>query len=151
VHAHVAPDRVRELAHDVLELGVREQHVHVARAAPEHEVAHRSADQVHAPATPLRHAHEPAQRARMRTELGEEALAELQGPAAGLEALDQIADEPRLAGYQPFWAARAELLARGGQGQAANQAYERAIALEIDPAVRRFLERRRAQLTARAP
>jgi RNA polymerase sigma-70 factor (ECF subfamily) len=74
------------------------------------------------------------------------ALAELHGAAAGLEALGAVARDPRLAAYQPFWAARAELLARGGEGPRAREAYERAIGLESDPRVRRFLERRRAAL-----
>jgi RNA polymerase sigma-70 factor (ECF subfamily) len=74
------------------------------------------------------------------------AVAELRGPATGLEALGALADEPRLAGYQPYWAARAGLLARKGDTAAAEAAYERAIGLEPDPAVRRFLERRRAEL-----
>jgi RNA polymerase sigma-70 factor (ECF subfamily) len=74
------------------------------------------------------------------------ALAEAQGPAAGLLALDPLADDPRLRDYQPYWAARAGLLARTGDAAAADAAYLRAIGLESDPAVRRFLERRRAQL-----
>ncbi|HVN38937.1 MAG TPA: RNA polymerase subunit sigma-70, partial [Myxococcota bacterium] len=51
--------------------------------------------------------------------------------------------------YQPYHAARAELLARGGDAAAADLAYERAIGLESDPAVRRFLAQRRAALAAR--
>jgi RNA polymerase sigma-70 factor (ECF subfamily) len=74
------------------------------------------------------------------------ALAELRGPAAGLEALDALAGDARLAQYQPYWAARAGLLARTGELEAADEAYERAIGLERDPAVRRFLGRRRAAL-----
>ena len=35
------------------------------------------------------------------------ALAETEGPGAGLEALDRVGDDPRLADYQPWWAARA--------------------------------------------
>jgi len=78
------------------------------------------------------------------------ALAELHGPAAGLELLDAAADE-RLASYQPYWAARAELLSRAGD-PAARDAYTRAIGLASDPAIRRFLERRRAALaTAPSP
>ena len=77
------------------------------------------------------------------------AVAETRGPAAGLEALDALADEPRLMNYQPYWAARAGLLARTGEVGVANAAYERAIGLETDPAVRRFLERRRAELRGR--
>jgi RNA polymerase sigma-70 factor (ECF subfamily) len=74
------------------------------------------------------------------------ALAETRGPAAGLEALDALAEDRRLAQYQPYFAARAGLLARAGKHQEADRAYERAIGLESDPAVRRFLERRRAAL-----
>ena len=51
----------------------------------------------------------------------------------------RVADDPRLADYQPYWAARAELLARGGTRAAARDAYDLAIGLERDPAVRRFL------------
>jgi RNA polymerase sigma-70 factor (ECF subfamily) len=74
------------------------------------------------------------------------ALAEARGAAAGLDALARVADEKRLADYQPYWAARAELLARTGELAEADAAYERAIGLEADPAVRRFLTRRRAAL-----
>ncbi len=70
------------------------------------------------------------------------ALAETAGPAAGLAALDEIAGDARLAEYQPYWAARATLLARCGRGADAAAAYLRAIGLETDPAVRRFLQAR---------
>ncbi len=73
------------------------------------------------------------------------ALAETRGPAAGLAALDAVAGDARLAEYQPYWAARAGLLARAGAVDAAEQAYERAIGLESDPAVRRFLQQRRTE------
>jgi RNA polymerase sigma-70 factor (ECF subfamily) len=74
------------------------------------------------------------------------AVAETRGPATGLKALDALADDRRLAEYQPYWAARAALLARTGDVAAADRAYEQAIGLEADPAVRRFLQRRRAAL-----
>jgi RNA polymerase sigma-70 factor (ECF subfamily) len=77
------------------------------------------------------------------------AVAETRGPAAGLAVLDALAGDPRLAGYQPYWAARAGLLARTGDLEAADGAYERAIGLEADPAVRRFLQGRRAALRER--
>jgi RNA polymerase sigma-70 factor (ECF subfamily) len=54
--------------------------------------------------------------------------------------------EVRVADYQPYWAARAGLLVRLGEKALASDAYERAIGLESDPAVRKFLERRRAEL-----
>jgi predicted RNA polymerase sigma factor len=75
------------------------------------------------------------------------ALAEVQGAAAGLESLERLTDDSRLTEYQPFWAARAELLARTGASASAHQAYEVAIGLERDPAVRRFLQRRQSALT----
>ena len=74
------------------------------------------------------------------------ALAEIESPAAGLAALDGVAADPRLAEYQPYWAARASLLALAGQKTAADDAYERAIGLEPDAAVRRFLQQRRSAL-----
>jgi RNA polymerase sigma-70 factor (ECF subfamily) len=46
--------------------------------------------------------------------------------------------------YQPYWAARADLLARTGARDAARDAYHRAIGLTRDPAVRRFLSERLA-------
>jgi RNA polymerase sigma-70 factor (ECF subfamily) len=75
------------------------------------------------------------------------ALGQLKGARAGLDALDVIAADPRLAEYQPYWAARAELLAKSGARDEAREAYEIAIGLERDPAVRRFLQRRQAALT----
>ncbi|HSW23163.1 MAG TPA: DUF6596 domain-containing protein [Burkholderiaceae bacterium] len=78
------------------------------------------------------------------------ALAETQGPAAGLAALDVLAADARLAEYQPHWAARAELLARCGASEAAAQAYAQAIGLERDAAVRRYLQQRAALSLARS-
>ena len=72
------------------------------------------------------------------------ALAQTRGPAAGLAALDALASDTRLADYQPYWAARADLLARSGDFDAALHAYRQAIGLESDPAVRHFLQRRAA-------
>lgn len=76
------------------------------------------------------------------------ALAETQGPAAALAALDALAGDARLQQYQPWWAARAGLLHRLGQAGAADAAYAQAIGLEADPAVREFLQARRAALGA---
>ncbi len=76
------------------------------------------------------------------------ALAETRGPAAGLAALDALASDARLADYQPYWAARADLLARSGAFDTALRAYQQAIGLERDPAVRHFLQQR-AAATAR--
>jgi RNA polymerase sigma-70 factor, ECF subfamily len=64
------------------------------------------------------------------------------GPSAALALLDSLDGDPRLAQYQPYWAARAELLARAGRTREAHDAYARAIGLTIDPAVRDYLRRR---------
>jgi RNA polymerase sigma-70 factor (ECF subfamily) len=74
------------------------------------------------------------------------ALAEVQGAAAAIAALDGLASDARLAQYQPFWAARAEFLARTGDRAGARHAYDIAIGLERDPAVRRYLQERQARL-----
>jgi len=74
------------------------------------------------------------------------AVAETQGPAQALAVLDGLAEDARLAEYQPYWAARADLLERLGRIAPAAHAYERAIGLETDAAVRDFLQRRRAAL-----
>jgi predicted RNA polymerase sigma factor len=74
------------------------------------------------------------------------AIAELEGAHAGLAAMPGHDGDCRLAEYQPYWAARAQLLAETGAQDAARHAYEIAIGLERDPAVRRFLERRRSRL-----
>jgi RNA polymerase sigma-70 factor (ECF subfamily) len=73
------------------------------------------------------------------------AIAELQGPGSALEVLEDVAADVRLAEYQPYWAARAELLSQTGDSAEARHAYEIAIGLERDPAVRRFLQRRQAE------
>jgi len=74
------------------------------------------------------------------------AIAELQGPAAALDALQSVANDSRIAEYQPYWAARATLLAKSGGHPEAHQAYEIAIGLERDPAVRQFLQHRQSAL-----
>jgi len=74
------------------------------------------------------------------------ALAEVEGPAAALAAMPDPAKDPRINNYQPYWAARADLLARTGDGAVASAAYDQAIGLERDPAVRRFLQKRKAGL-----
>jgi RNA polymerase sigma-70 factor (ECF subfamily) len=74
------------------------------------------------------------------------ALAEIRGAAVGLAALDAVAGDGRLAEYQPYWAARAELRARTGDIDGADEAYRQAIGLESDPVIRRFLQQRRTDL-----
>jgi predicted RNA polymerase sigma factor len=74
------------------------------------------------------------------------AIAELRSPRAALHAMPSLAKNTRLAEYQPYWAARAELLARSGSNEKARRAYAMAIGLERDPAVRRFLQLRQSAL-----
>ena len=75
------------------------------------------------------------------------AIAELHGAEAAAEAMKDIATDERLNEYQPYWAARAELLSKTGAHDEARQAYEIAIGLEREPAVRTFLQKRQAALT----
>ena len=70
------------------------------------------------------------------------ALAETEGPQAALAALDSIAGDERLAGYQPYWAARGALLARAGRAIEARDALTLALGLADDPAVRAYLRAR---------
>ncbi|HEY7638554.1 MAG TPA: DUF6596 domain-containing protein [Steroidobacteraceae bacterium] len=74
------------------------------------------------------------------------AIAELEGPEAANSALQEIAEDERITQYQPYWAARAELLSKTGAWDQARQAYDVAIGLEREPAVRTFLQKRQAAL-----
>ncbi|KZS63683.1 hypothetical protein A4G26_00985 [Mycobacterium kansasii] len=67
--------------------------------------------------------------------------AELDGPDAGLSALDAIAD-PAVERFQPAWAARARLLVTAGRPAAAAKAYRAAIDLSTDAGVVKYLQRR---------
>jgi predicted RNA polymerase sigma factor len=70
------------------------------------------------------------------------AVAEAKGVEEGLAALDGI--EPHdISGYQPYWAVRAHLLQRLGKTPEASDAFDRAIGLAEDPAVKQFLLQRR--------
>jgi RNA polymerase sigma-70 factor (ECF subfamily) len=70
------------------------------------------------------------------------AIGEMRGAAAGLHALDSL-DVTLLEDYQPYHAARADLLARAGRRDATVAAYDRAIELTANPTEQRFLERQR--------
>ena len=70
------------------------------------------------------------------------AVAALDGPSAGLAALDLL-DAERLEAYQPYHATRADLLARIGRLADAVAAYDEAIALTTNPVERRFLTEQR--------
>jgi RNA polymerase sigma-70 factor (ECF subfamily) len=75
------------------------------------------------------------------------AVAELDGPRAGLGALDAL-DATVLEDYQPYHATRADLLVRAGNRDAALAAYDRAVALTTNVSERRFLEARRTEVAA---
>jgi RNA polymerase sigma-70 factor (ECF subfamily) len=69
------------------------------------------------------------------------AVAEAQGPQAGLEIVDRLS----LQDYHYLHATRGELLRRLGRTQEAREAYRRALTLVHDPAERRLLQRRLAE------
>lgn len=70
------------------------------------------------------------------------AIAEAKGAETGLAVLEAI-DPDAVSGYQPYWAVRAHLLQRSGKTAEAADAYDRAIALTEDLAVREFLLEKR--------
>jgi RNA polymerase sigma-70 factor, ECF subfamily len=70
------------------------------------------------------------------------AVAEAQGPEAGLELVDRLG----LDDYRYLHSARAEMLRRLGRIAEARDAYRRALALVRDDAERRVFERRLAEL-----
>lgn len=77
------------------------------------------------------------------------ALAEGRGAEAGLAALPDLSANPELMEFQPYWAARADLLSRTGLLGDAAQAYGMAIGLESDPAVRNFLLAKLSKVNSR--
>jgi RNA polymerase sigma-70 factor, ECF subfamily len=78
------------------------------------------------------------------------AVGEMRGAAAGLDALEALDTAP-LEDYQPFHAARADLLARAGRHEAAVAAYDRAIELTANVTERQFLERQRESCVLASP
>lgn len=73
------------------------------------------------------------------------AIGERSGADKGLAALEAAANA-QMSQYQPYWSARAHLLARAGKTELAEAAYDHAIGLAIDPAVRSFLQKRKGRL-----
>ncbi len=73
------------------------------------------------------------------------ALAEVHGVHAGLEALDAL-DQPALANFLPYHAARADLLRRAGRSAEAASAYDEALALGPTLAEELWLAHRRASI-----
>jgi len=73
------------------------------------------------------------------------AIAETEGPAAGLHIVDQLSMDA----FRYLHSTRGELLRRLGRTNEAREAYRRAMELTEDGAERRFLERRLTELKRR--
>jgi RNA polymerase sigma-70 factor (ECF subfamily) len=73
------------------------------------------------------------------------AVAMAQGPSAGLALLHRI---DGVDGYYPYHVARADLLRRMNEREAAADAYERALALCGNSAERAYLQRRLDEMRA---
>jgi RNA polymerase sigma-70 factor (ECF subfamily) len=78
------------------------------------------------------------------------AVAEATGAGEALSLLDQLPAD-RMRTYQPFWAVRAHVLAKLNAAKPAADAYDRAIGLSDDPAVRAHLTARRDALGTSPP
>jgi predicted RNA polymerase sigma factor len=73
---------------------------------------------------------------------------QVEGPEAGLRALDAITD-PAIGRFQPAWTARAHLLTEAGRPAAAAEAYREAIELTSDAGVVDYLSRRLAAVAGK--
>ncbi|HEY5855936.1 MAG TPA: sigma-70 family RNA polymerase sigma factor [Aldersonia sp.] len=89
----------------------------------------------------LRHSASPAARVNRAVAVGF-----LHGVDAGLAALDEIADHPRLGASHLVPATRADLLRRAGRHQEAAEHYRRALDVATNEPARRFLARRLAEI-----
>ncbi|MFV8748960.1 RNA polymerase sigma factor [Nannocystaceae bacterium ST9] len=74
------------------------------------------------------------------------AISRAVNPEAGLALLEQLADADELRDYQPYHAARADLLRRAGRIREAIAAYERALADAPNQVARDYLARRLTEL-----
>jgi RNA polymerase sigma-70 factor, ECF subfamily len=70
------------------------------------------------------------------------AIAMVEGPAAALKIMDELAASGHLENYYLLHAARADMLRRLGSAKESAESYERALALVTNESERRFLERR---------
>ncbi|NMA78869.1 MAG: RNA polymerase sigma factor [Actinomycetales bacterium] len=86
----------------------------------------------------LRHGEDPVVRMNRAIALGRR-----DGPEHGLALLEELADEPGLAGHHPYHVALALFLTEAGRPAQAAPAWERALDLASNSAERRFIERRR--------
>jgi RNA polymerase sigma-70 factor (ECF subfamily) len=78
------------------------------------------------------------------------AVAMVDGPVAGLAAIDTVAEDSRLAAYPYLQAARADLLRRLGRQDEAAAAYRTAMELATNAAERSFLAHRLQEVTSGA-
>jgi predicted RNA polymerase sigma factor len=79
------------------------------------------------------------------------ALAEVDGPRAGLDLLATLDDDPRLAGHHRLLSVRAHLLEKTGDPAAAHRCYRLAAKGTANAAEQRYLEARAARLRLAAP
>lgn len=77
------------------------------------------------------------------------ARAELDGPRAALAEIAALEADKRMSSYQPYWAAKAQLLALAGDTDEAERALTVAVGLTTDEAVKGHLLERLASVRAR--
>lgn len=70
------------------------------------------------------------------------ALAMVEGPAAGIRAVEEIRDDPALAGYYPLPVTLGELYARAGDAERAAEHFRAALEMESPEPVRRRVAER---------
>jgi len=78
--------------------------------------------------------------------LADRAVAQIDGPAAGLAILDALRDDPGLARWPQLHLALADLLRRLGRAGEAGEAYRSALDPPLSTAERAFVEGRLGQL-----
>ena len=71
------------------------------------------------------------------------------GPAAGLELIDEIAAGGELRDYYLMWSARADLLRRLGRWSEAAESYRAALSRVSSAPPRRFIRRRLEEMSAK--
>ena len=74
------------------------------------------------------------------------AISHADSPVAALNVIDTLADIPKIERYQPYHAARADILSRAGRRAEARESYDRAIDMAGNEAERHLLITRRDEL-----
>ena len=77
------------------------------------------------------------------------ALAMVKGPAAGIAAVEEIRDDPALAGYYPLPVTLGELYVRASDPERAAECFRSALKLESPEPVRRRIQERLRGLEGR--